>query len=160
MKDDSKLINAQYDGLLDEKTGIVDDLERLEKNILEKTNKQDDLTPEIEEIEAKISKIGGGFASKREDLRIKKTSLQVSHTVLENELKSLLSGVLPFCLIPEQIQSLQIQIKKDSEITKKQFEKEILDDRLEKVLAVLDQKTLWKGVLNASEIKEKLNSKL
>jgi len=160
MKDDSKSINAQYDGFLEEKTGIVDDLERLEKNILDKTNKQDDLAPEIEEIEAKIAKIGGGFASKREDLRIEKASLQTTKTVLENELKSLLSGAMPFCLIPKQIKSLETQIKKDSEITKKQFEKEILDEKLDQILAVLDEKTLWKGVPDESKLKDSLNSKI
>ena len=160
MKDDSKSINAQYDGFLEEKKGIVDDLERLERNIHEKTNKQFDLTPEIDEIEAKISKIGGGFASKREDLRIDQSSLQGTKTVLENELKSLLSGAMPFSLIPKQIKSMKTQIDKDSEITKKQFEKEILDSKLEKILAVLDQKTLWKGIPNESKLKDSLNSKI
>ena len=160
MKDNSKSIDAQYDGFLQEKTGIVDDLERLEKNILDKTNKQDDLAPEIEEIEAKIAKIGGGFASKREDLRIQKASLQTTKTVLESELKSLLSGAMPFCLIPKQIKSLETQIKKDSEITKKQFEKEILDEKLNQILAVLDEKTLWKGVPDESKLKDSLNSKI
>jgi len=160
MKDDSKSINAQYDGFLKEKEEIVENLERLEKNILDKTNKQDDLAPEIEEIEAKISKIGGGFASKREDLRIEKASLQSDKTFLENDLKRILSGAMPFCLIPKQIKSLETQIKKDSEITKKQFEKEILDDKLNQVLAVLDQKTLWKGVPDESKLKDSLNAKI
>ena len=118
------------------------------------------MAPEIEDIEAKIAKIGGGFASKREDLRIEKASLQTTKTVLENELKSLLSGAMPFCLIPKQIKSLETQIKKDSEITKKQFEKEILDEKLNQILAVLDQKTLWKGVPDESKLKDSLNSKI
>ena len=160
MKDNSKSIDAQYDGFLQEKTGIVDDLEFLEKKILDKTNKQDDLAPEIGDIEAKIAKIGGGFASKREDLRIQKASLQTTKTVLESELKSLLSGAMPFCLIPNQIKSLETQIKKDSEITKKQFEKEILDEKLNQILAVLDEKTLWKGVPDESKLKDSLNSKI
>ena len=160
MKDNSKSINTEYAEFLKEKEEIVDDLERLEKRILEKTNKQDDLAPEIEEIEAKISKIGGGFASKREDLRIQKASLEITRTVLENELKSLLSGTTPFCLIPKQIKSLETQIKKDSEITKKQFEKEILDEKLNQVLAMLDEKTLWKGIPDESKLKDSINLKI
>ena len=35
-----------------------------------------------------------------------------------------------------------------------------MDDKLEKVLAVIDQKTMWKGVSNESEIKKQLHSKL
>jgi len=160
MKDNSKSINTEYTEFLKEKEEIVEDLERLEKRILEKINKQDDLAPEIEEIEAKITKIGGGFASKREDLRIQKASLEITRTVLENELKSLLSGTTPFCLIPKQIKSLETQIKKDSEITKKQFEKEILDEKLNQVLAMLDEKTLWKGIPDESKLKDSLNLKI
>ena len=160
MKDNSKSIDNQYDAMINEKEEIVENLERLENNIREKTQKEEEISSEIEDFEAKITKIGGGFASKREDLRITKSTLESSRMVLENELKSLLSGSMPFCLIPKQIKSLKTQIKIDSEITKKQFEKDILDDKLEKVLAVIDQKTMWKGVSNESEIKKQLHSKL
>jgi len=160
MKDNSKTIDAQYNGFIHEKEEIVKDLERLERNIVSKTNNQENILSEIHTLEDKISKIGGGFASKREDLRLKKASLEITHTVSESELKSLLSGPMPFCLIPKQIKSLQNQIKKDSEITKKQFEKEILDEKLNQILAVLNQKTLWKKIPKDSQIKELLNSKI
>ena len=160
MKDNSKTIDAQYNGFIHEKEEIVKDLERLERNIVSKTNNQENILSEIHTLEDKISKIGGGFASKREDLRLKKASLEITHTVSESELKSLLSGPMPFCLIPKQIKSLQNQIKKDSEITKKQFEKEILDEKLNQILAVLNQKTLWKKIPKNSQIKELLNSKI
>ena len=160
MKDNSKSIDNQYDAMIKDKEEIVENLERLENNIREKTQKEEQISSEIEDFEAKIAKIGGGFASKREDLRIRKSTLESSRTVLENELKSILSGSMPFCLIPKQIKSLKAQINIDSEITKKQFEKDILDDKLEKVLAVIDQKTIWKGVSNESEIKKQLYSKL
>ena len=160
MKDDSKSIDNQYDSLINEKEEIVENLERLENSIREKTHSEEQVSSEIEDFEAKITKIGGGFASKREDLRITQSTLTSSRTVLENELKSLLSDSVPFSLIPKQIKSIKNQIKSDSEITKKQFEKDILDDKLEKVLAVIDQKTIWKGVSNESEIKKQLYSKL
>jgi DNA sulfur modification protein DndD len=67
---------------------------------------------------------------------------------------------MPFTLIPKQIKSLETQIKKDSEITKKQFEKEILDEKLNQVLAILDQKTIWKGIPDESKLKDSLNSKI
>ena len=160
MKDDSKSIDNQYDSLINEKEEIVENLERLENSIREKTHSEEQVSSEIEDFEAKITKIGGGFASKREDLRITQSTLTSSRTVLENDLKSLLSDSMPFSLIPKQIKSIKNQIKSDSEITKKQFEKDILDDKLEKVLAVIDQKTIWKGVSNESEIKKQLYSKL
>ena len=160
MKDNSNTIDAQYNGFIHEKEEIVQDLERLERNIVSKTSDQEDILSEIHVLEDKISKIGGGFASKREDLRLKKASLEISRTVSESEIKSLISGPMPFCLIPKQIKSIQSQIKKDSETTKKQFEKEILDEKLNQILAVLNQKTLWKEVPDDSKVKELLNSKI
>ena len=160
MKDNSKSIDSQYDALLQEKVEIVEKLEMLENSIRVKTQKEEDVSSEIEGFEAKITKIGGGFASKREELRIKKSALEANHTALEAELKSLLSGSVPFSLIPKQIKSLKIQINSDLEMTKKQFEKDILDENLEKVLAVINQKAIWKGVANESEIKKHLHSKL
>ena len=160
MKDNSKSIDNQYDALLQEKVEIVEKLEMLENSIRVKTQKEEDVSSEIEGFEAKITKIGGGFASKREELRIKKFELEANRTALEAELKSLLSGSVPFSLIPKQIKSLKIQINSDLEMTKKQFEKDILDENLEKVLEVINEKTIWKGVANESEIKKQLHSKL
>ena len=184
MKGDSKSIHTQYDALIQEKQEIVDELqgepmptfseddERMRRSgeepkksgiegiLSKKVQLLDDLGTEIKEFEAKISKIGGGFASKRDDLHTEKTLLHTTYTVLENELKLLLSGTMPFCLIPKQIKSLETQIKIDSEITKKQFEKEILDEKLNQLLAILDQKTLWKGIPDESKLKDTLNLKI
>ena len=86
MKDDSKSIDNQYDSLINEKEEIVENLERLENSIREKTHSEEQVSSEIEDFEAKITKIGGGFASKREDLRITQSTLTSSRTVLENDL--------------------------------------------------------------------------
>ena len=65
MKDDSKSIDNQYDSLINEKEEIVENLERLENSIREKpTHSEEQVSSEIEDFEAKITKIGGGFASK------------------------------------------------------------------------------------------------
>ena len=183
MKGNSNSINAQYDSLIKEKQEIVNELNDLTDSegkimrsgldtlLREEQTKLEQIVSGgfddhgkpvmgIEEVEAKISKIGGGFASKRQDLRIEQTSLQTTKTYLENELKSSLSDTMPFCLIPKQIKSLETQIKKDSEITKKQFEKEILDEKLNQVLAILDEKTLWKGIPDESKLKDSLNLKI
>jgi len=183
MKDNSESINSQYDALVQEKEKIVHELEGhdgrdgqdeqvgldelLRKMVVAQDEIKNGKTADTgthmmgtEEIEASISKIGGGFASKREDLRVEKTSLKTTYTALENELKSLLSGAMPFSLIPKQIKSLETQIKKDSEITKKQFEKEILDEKLIQVLAILDEKILWGGISDTSKVKNSLNSKI
>ena len=156
MKDDAKTIQVQHDKYLEERDEILDDITRFEGKLAAKTGEINEIAAEIDVVEAKVSKIGGGFASKREDLKAKKSFLEMKLASLENDLRSMLSGLMPFCLIPEQIKSLKLQIKKDEKILKKQYEKEILDEKLGEITKSLNSEKFWKGLDANSEIKEKL----
>jgi|APSaa5957512535_1039671.scaffolds.fasta_scaffold00472_37 DNA sulfur modification protein DndD len=160
MKDDAKIIKIQHDKNLRERDEILKETGRFQEKIASKNDELYEISKGIDSLEAKISKIGGGFASKREDLQAKRAFLEMKNSALEHDLKEMISGPLPFCLIPKQIKSLKSQIKKDEDVLKKQFEKEILDEKLEKVLDVVNSKTLWKGIPDESKIKENLQLKL
>lgn len=160
MKDGAKTIKIQHDKDVHLRDEILDETGRLQEKIGAKLDELDTISTEITLFEDKISKIGGGFASKREDLKAKRAFLEMKQLELENDLRTLLSGALPFCLIPKQIKSVKSQIKKDELVLKKQFEKEILDDKLEELTSILNSKTLWRGISDESKIKETLQSKL
>ena len=159
MKDGAKSIQIQHDQYLHERDEILDETERLQRTIARKQGELDKIVKEIDELEAQITKIGGGFASKREDLKAKKAYLEMTQGSLEHDLKNMLNGSLPFALIPKQIKSLQSQIKKDEEILKKQFEKDILDEKLDEINGILNSQTLWRGIPDELKIKETLISK-
>lgn len=160
MKDNAKTIQIQHDQYLQEREEILEDAGRFQEKIALKGGELDEISKQIEGIEAKISKIGGGFASKREDLQARRAFLEMKKSALEGDLRSILAGQLPFCLIPQQIKSLKEQIKKDEKVLKKQFEKEILDEKLEEITDVLNSKTTWEGVQDEEKIKETLLAKL
>lgn len=160
MKDDAKTIQIQHDQYLHERDEILEETGRFQEKIASKEGELYELTKEIDTLEANISKIGGGFASKREDLKARRAFLEMKYTALENDLRVMLSGPLPFCLIPKQIKSIQSQIKKDEQVLKKQFEKDILDEKLEEITSVLNSKSTWNGTSDELKIKETLLEKL
>ncbi len=160
MKDDTKAIQIQHDQYLKERDENLEETSRLQEKLAQKGGEADEITKEIETLEAKISKIGGGFASKREDLKAKKSFLEMKITSLENDLRVMLAGPLPLCLIPKQVKSLKSQIQKDESILKKQFEKEILDEKLDEISISLKSDKFWTGMNADSKLKEKITKNI
>ncbi|MBC8502144.1 MAG: DNA sulfur modification protein DndD [Nitrosopumilus sp.] len=160
MNDDAKTIQIEHDQNVQRRDEHLEETARLQQKIVDKNEVLDSISNEIATLEAKISKIGGGFASKREDLKAKKAFLEMKRSSLENDLRALLSGPLPFTLIPKQIKSLKSQMKKDEQVIKNQFEKEILNEKLKEITDILNSKALWRGISDESKIKETLFSKL
>ena len=160
MTDDSKTIQIQHDNYLKERDELLEETARFQDKVAQKEGEMDEIRKEIEGLEAKVSKIGGGFASKREDLKAKKAFLEMKRSSLENELRIMLAGLLPLCLIPSQIKSLREQIKKDETVLKKQFEKEILKEKLDEVSESLNSKKFWAGIDANSVIKEQITKNI
>ena len=156
MKDDAKSIQMQHDKYLEERDEILDDRDRFQDKLAVKNGEIDVLSLEIDVIEAKVSKIGGGFASKREELKAKKSFLEMKLASLENDLRGMIIGPLPLCLIPKQTESLRLQIQKDEKVLKKQIEKEILDEKLDELSESLNSEQFWKGIDTTFQIKEKI----
>ena len=156
MKDDAKSIQMQHDKYLEERDEILADRDRFQDKLAVKNGEIDVLSLEIDVIEAKVSKIGGGFASKREELKAKKSFLEMKLASLENDLRGMITGPLPLCLIPKQTESLRLQIQKDEKVLKKQIEKEILDEKLDELSESLNSEQFWKGIDTTFQIKEKI----
>jgi DNA sulfur modification protein DndD len=160
MNDDAKALKIEHDQNVQRRDENLEETGRLKQKIADKDEGLDVISNEIATLEAKISKIGGGFASKREDLKAKKAFLEMKRSSLENDLRGLLSGPLPLTLIPKQIKSLKSQMKKDEQVIKNQFEQEILNEKLKEITSILNSKTIWRGISDESKIKETLFSKL
>lgn len=156
MKDNAKVIQAEYDKYLSERQEMQDDIFSLEDKIAQKQGQLDKIEKEIEGFEAKISKIGGGFASKREELKAKKSFLEMQKTSLEGDLRAIISGPLPLCIIPDKVKQLKSQIDSDKNITKTRLEKEILDERFNQIQDIIQSETFWKNYDIDSQSKEDL----
>ena len=156
MKDDAKTIQIQHDQHLKERDEILDDISRYEAKLGAKNTETDELGREINTIEAQVSKIGGGFASKRGELKTKKASLQMKKISLESDLRTVISGPTPLGLIPQLIKSLKSQIVKDEKILKQEIRQEILHEKESELSKLLKSKKLWNEIDTDSQSKEKL----
>ena len=156
MKDDAKTIQIQHDQHLKERDEILDDISRYEAKLGAKNTETDELGREINTIEAQVSKIGGGFASKRGELKTKKASLQMKKITLESDLRTIISGPTPLGLIPQLIKSLKFQIVKDEKILKQEIRQEILHEKESELSKLLKSKKLWNEIDTDSQSKEKL----
>jgi DNA sulfur modification protein DndD len=160
MKDEDKSIQIQHDQYLAERDKILAEIEHFNYKLASKGGESDEIQKEIDELEANISKIGGGFASKRDELKEKKSELTAKSNSLENQIRDIVEGSLPFCLIPKQINSVKKQIVKDEEFLKHKFQREAIDEKLDAIEKIFDSKTIWKDIPKESKIKEELHEKI
>ncbi|MDF2427980.1 MAG: AAA family ATPase, partial [Nitrosopumilus sp.] len=156
MKDDAKSIQMQHDKHLEERDAILDDISRYEAKLGSKNSEIRTLGSDIDGLEAQVSKIGGGFASKREELKAKRAFLEMKMVSLEADLKASIAGPMPLSLISKQVKSLKSQILKDEQILKRDIEVSILNKKQSELSALLNSKTFWNGIGADSQGKEKL----
>ncbi|ELX4124281.1 DNA sulfur modification protein DndD [Vibrio vulnificus] len=86
---------------------------------------------DILNLENKLSQSGGAWAKTREDEQQKVDALLKEKVELEKQIRMEMETSLPFALAPNAMQRLQIQIKQEQEIKKKQSFSNELDSFLE-----------------------------
>ena len=79
---------------------------------------------------------------------------------VQNNLKEMCAGVLPFCLIPHELELVKKQFKEDELVLKNQFEKEILEKNLDEIKSVLKSGEFWSGLEISATSQEKITTKL
>jgi len=161
--------------ILEEITLLTKEKEESEEKLQKNYNKKITLEKEITEVQKKISvqeekvaKIGGGFATKREQLKIEQSELIGKLHIIEQEIRNHCGGLLPLSLIPKQLDEIKNIIKSDQKKIQSSYEKEILKKNYkellgeinsEKFLSTLDKKTKKEITLQISELLDnKINS--
>ena len=160
LKGDSKKIQEQIERYTTEK-------DESDKKIGSLIEKEVMLTANIEQIqketnvlEEKLSKLGGGFASKRAEFKEKKLYLRTKLEQIEEEIRNICAEILPFTLIPKQIESVQKQLETDQILLKNTFEKEILESSFADIQSKVNSKKFWNDLSVDSAVKAELLSKL
>lgn len=91
--------------------------------------------------EEKFKKLGGQFADKREQLAIDKVKIESKLENIEREIRELCSTVLPFSLVPKQLEELKNEIKSDQQKIQDSFQKDILEKNYGEILTEIKSKT-------------------
>lgn len=146
MRDDYKVIQQEHDKMLKEKDEIENEIAFFQDKLVQKQTQIDQISGNIEEFENKVSKIGGGYVTKREELNTKKALLETKITTSEINLRTVLVQSTPFLLIPELIDEVKRQLIEDEKSLKGQFEEEISNENLKKLTRHLESDNDWNKI--------------
>ena len=116
---------------IESQTKIKQESDMKLKSLLEK---QANLKGEISTLQRKLDtqeeqfkKIGGSFADRRESLYVDKATQESKLENIDKEIRILCTDILPFSLIPKQLDELKTEIKLDQQKIQDSFEKNILE---------------------------------
>lgn len=103
---------------------------RLCERLAQKQTDMDALSNEIESAESDISKIGGAFASGRNDAKTRLGDARSEYEVARRRISDMCADVLPLALIPGHLDELLKQLDSDSAISQDRAGIRILDDKI------------------------------
>lgn len=121
----------------------LDLIERFQEKIAEKESELDRLNSDIENLESNISKIGGGFAARREESKTRLAEKTAARDMLQKRIRDMASTALPFALIPKHLDGLLDQIQKDAEIQKRQIGQDAIQGMLEDARTRIKSESFW-----------------
>ena len=136
-----------------EKDECVSNIERLQERLAQKQTEMDAVRMEIDNLESKVSKIGGKFASSRNDAKAKLAAKRLVYENILQRIRDLCSGVLPFSLIPAELEKLSEQIRIDESIQQQVAGQKLLDSKLKGITSQLKMRKFWNGAgLDANDM--------
>lgn len=132
-------------------------LERLELVKQERAHNQTKLDRVLEEIgrqEHIISKEGGSFANKREELKAAKNQCEIQIAETENKIRDISADLLPFTLVPKLCRKLQEQLIREEDYNNWKITQKALKLRLKQGIDSLESSQVWRKFEIKSGIKK------
>ena len=143
LTDGSKSLQQDFEKYKAEKDEIMHNTERLREKLAQKQSEMDSLRMEIDNMEARISKIGGEFASGREAAKEKLAAKKITLDNILQRITELCSGVLPFAVIPADLEMLLEQIRTDESIQQQRMGQKLLDSKFKRIAAKIRTQKFW-----------------
>ena len=131
---ETEKILAEIDKMTNEKEEADKKIDRLIEKKAEKDTEIQTVLGKIKLCEERVAKAGGGFYEKRESLKEEKIRLSTELSSVEREISQLCTDILPFCLVPDQLNEIKQKISKDRKNIQQGFEKEILEENFNAIL--------------------------
>ena len=160
LTNDDKFLKSEYEKHTTQKNEVIEDSSHFQDKIDQKEIDMDNLRKEIENLEAQVSKIGGNFAQKRYETKLSLGAQKLKLDSIRNRIHELCSSVLPFSLIPKQMEHLKNQIHLDEEIHKQSLEEKILKSKFYEINSALKDDFFWKEFELNSDVRNKILTKI
>ena len=110
------------------------------------------LSGNIARQEARIAAEGGGYAKKREGLKLQQEHFQTEVERVEDEIREMCSGLFPFSLAPTRLREFKEHLLKEIELDEWEAKNRALTEQNTAVLETLDSGTFWDKSLSGKQI--------
>lgn len=119
---------------------------RLAERLAQKQNELDSLQAEIELLEARVSKLGGEFASGRESAKESLAAKRSEYAHLEKSIQENCSGYLPFSLVPERLEEVRSGMEEDQRVLQERLGARAVASELGRIKSRMESDGFWDGL--------------
>lgn len=123
-------------------------------------NRLDQVNAAIENEEALIAQEGGSYARKREEMKAEKARLDGEITSLENAIREMAAGLLPFSVTPRYCTQLRERLNQEHETLAIRQSQEVIRAKLEGLSEDLKASTIWDDAAVAREHRDDVASEI
>ncbi len=107
----------------------------------------EDLSQEIKAHEQDIAQAGGGFARKRDDYKDEEIRLKAEIEQVEQAIRDLCAGLLPFAIVPDDTTDLKEQLLSEAAYRQWAASKTFIEQKLDLIQAEIEQDEFWQDVI-------------
>lgn len=159
-KEEDKNVKIELAQCENRQRTLEEELDRLLQDKAHLQSRIDRNQSEIEQQEHQIAKEGGGFANKREELKILQTKIEEEISLTKEKIRTLCSGLLPFSLIPALCISLRDRLIKEDEYEQSRTAIKSLNPLLENLEKKVQSKDFWEDFRLSSEEIDRIANKI
>ena len=134
-----KEIEAAESEIVDIKSSLKNATEHLESI----QTKIERLETQISRQESRIAAEGGGYAEKRESLKLQQDQLHTKIEELEIEIRDLCAKLFPFTLVPDLLKRLEERLHKEIEYDQWEEKNRVLKTQNTKLINTLESASFW-----------------
>jgi DNA sulfur modification protein DndD len=145
LKKELQVVDQRLQELHDERLGLVLAADQAQSRV-------DGIKTEIQLVDQRLSREGGGFAQERDKLKAEYTLIRRRVTELEQRARDLCSDLLPFAFATQLSRRLQHQLETEKKVSDWRIHQQLLQKRIAQVKATLKTK------LFPSSAKDKLTA--
>ena len=147
-------IEVQIVKLKEEQEELEEQLELLRQSRAQTQSQMDHVMGNIERIDQKFAAEGGIFAKKHEKLKERKERISLEIEVIENQIRNLCKGLLPFTVVPRLCQSLKLRLIKEENYQHWIATLEAAKLISEKFQQTIQSQTFWKDLELPKDVKD------
>lgn len=131
-------LRKEFEAVKAEKEDNAKGTARLRERLAQKMTERDAVRSQADALEARMARIGGGFATRREEAREELAAARSEHEGACQRLRDMCAGVLPFSLVPARLERLRRSILEDQDAQRRRAGRDALEEGIGRMLARLD----------------------